>query len=251
MTARACTAPTPPRVPSPSTCSVTPATAGFSPGRDFGRNEIEHQRMLDDLDRAIGVDCRDECAFDLRAGGVTSRVRNPVAMWPPSRVSSSSPARSRSNSAPRVISLATSSGPSVTKTRTASSMQRPAPATNVSSMCCSIVSPSAWTHAIPPCAQLSGAGGNLILGDDHDVPRSRHSNAAVKPAMPDPITTMSTSFTQPGASVASRPGSRGSGGRSGSTGPPSAASVTSSRTMRAMLSHRRAYACLGSHAERP
>ena len=37
-------------------------------------------------------------------------------------------------------------------------------------------------------------------------PRSRHSSAAVRPAIPDPMTTTSTSRTQPGGSARNRPG---------------------------------------------
>ena len=72
--------------------------------------------MLDDLDAAIGGNRGDQRAFDLRTGGVTSRrARSDSACGRPRESAPSWPARSRSNSAPRLISLATSSGPSVTK----------------------------------------------------------------------------------------------------------------------------------------
>ena len=45
---------------------------------DFGWNQVEDQRMLDDLDIAIGGDRGDQCAFNLSAGGVTSGVSDPV-----------------------------------------------------------------------------------------------------------------------------------------------------------------------------
>src|SRR4029453_6113887 len=45
---------------------------------DLGWNQVEDQRMLDDLDTAIGGDRGDECAFDLSAGGVTSGMGDPV-----------------------------------------------------------------------------------------------------------------------------------------------------------------------------
>src|SRR5918995_1544733 len=147
------------------------------------------------------------------------RVASPTAWairlrWcPPSRVRASAPAASRSNSAPRAISLATSSGPSLTSTRTAASMHSPAPATRVSSMCCCTVSPSAWTEAMPPCAQCVDPADSWSLVTTTTRPRVRHSSAAVRPAMPEPTTTTSTSVTQPGGSAASRCGSRGKEGR--------------------------------------
>src|SRR4029450_4061237 len=45
---------------------------------DLGWNQVEDQRMLDDLDPAISGDGGNECAFDLRARGVTSRVSDPI-----------------------------------------------------------------------------------------------------------------------------------------------------------------------------
>ena len=45
----------------------------------LGRNEIKDQRMLHDLDPLIGGDCGYQSAFDLRARGVTSGVRNAIA----------------------------------------------------------------------------------------------------------------------------------------------------------------------------
>src|SRR5512133_4249613 len=46
---------------------------------DLGRNEIEDQRMLHDLDPLIRGDCGYQSAFDLRARGVTPGVRNAIA----------------------------------------------------------------------------------------------------------------------------------------------------------------------------
>src|SRR4029450_9552898 len=45
---------------------------------DLGWNQVEDQRMFDDLDTAIGGDRGDECAFDLSAGGVTSGMGDPL-----------------------------------------------------------------------------------------------------------------------------------------------------------------------------
>ena len=43
------------------------------------RDQVEHQRVLDDLDPRVGVDGGDQRALDLGAGRVASRVRDPVA----------------------------------------------------------------------------------------------------------------------------------------------------------------------------
>src|SRR5918995_5049243 len=212
-TARACTAPTPPRVPSPRTCRVTPATAGgSSAGPSAGiRSRTRACWMISMPSSAVTA--------AISALSISAPVASPPAWairlrWcPPSRVRASAPAASRSNSAPRAISLATSSGPSLTSTRTAASMHSPAPATRVSSMCCCTVSPSAWTEAMPPCAQCVDPADSWSLVTTTTRPRVRHSSAAVRPAMPEPTTTTSTSVTQPGGSAASRCGSRGKEGR--------------------------------------
>src|SRR5918993_1091450 len=217
-TARACTAPTPPRVPSPRTCRVTPATAGgSSAGPSAGiRSRTRACWMISMPSSAVTA--------AISALSISAPVASPPAWairlrWcPPSRVRASAPAASRSNSAPRAISLATSSGPSLTSTRTAASMHSPAPATRVSSMCCCTVSPSAWTEAMPPCAQCVDPADSWSLVTTTTRPRVRHSSAAVRPAMPEPTTTTSTSVTQPGGSAASRCGSRGKEGRRGRGG---------------------------------
>ena len=74
-TARPCTAPTPSRCPSPMTCSVTPATPP-----SHAEQQVEDERVLDDLDPGIGRDGRDQCALDLGTGGVAAGVRDPVAV---------------------------------------------------------------------------------------------------------------------------------------------------------------------------
>ena len=49
-------------------------------GVSLGRNEVENQSMLDDLDRAIGGDRGDERAFDFGAGSVAPGVCDPVPL---------------------------------------------------------------------------------------------------------------------------------------------------------------------------
>ena len=80
-----------------------------------------------------------------RPGAASGRPRGPGR---------ASPLLSRSNSAPRAISSCTRPGPSSTRTRTASSSHRPAPAARVSARCRSVESSSPpSTAATPPWAQ--------------------------------------------------------------------------------------------------
>ena len=62
---------------------------------------------------------------------------------------------------------------------------------------------------MPPWAQCVEPADSSSLVTTMTRPRFRHSSAAVRPAMPEPTTTTSTSATQPGGSAASRCGSRG------------------------------------------
>jgi hypothetical protein len=55
-----------------------PSDGRLLPRANLGRNEIKDQRMLDDLDAAIGGNRGDQRAFDLGTGGVPSRVSDPI-----------------------------------------------------------------------------------------------------------------------------------------------------------------------------
>ena len=72
-TARQRTAPTPSRSPSPMTCRVTPATPP-----SVGEQQVDGERVLDDLDLRRPLDGRDQGALDLGSGGVAAGVRDPV-----------------------------------------------------------------------------------------------------------------------------------------------------------------------------
>ena len=74
-TARQWTAPTPSRWPSPITCRVTPATPP-----SVGEQQVDGERVLDDLDLRAPLDRGDQRALDLGAGGVAAGVRDPVAV---------------------------------------------------------------------------------------------------------------------------------------------------------------------------
>ena len=74
-TARARTAPTPSRWPSPITCSVSPATAPSGVAQ-----QVEHERVLDHLDAGGVEHAGDERPLDLGAGGVAAGVRDAVAV---------------------------------------------------------------------------------------------------------------------------------------------------------------------------
>ena len=71
---------------------------------------------------------------------------------------------------------------------------------------------------MPPWAQLVEPAATTSLVTTMTEPRSRHSSAAVSPAIPEPMTTTSTSRTQPGGSVDSRWGRTGSSGKAGNVG---------------------------------
>ena len=206
-TARQCTAPTPSRWPSPITCRVTPATP---PASSSSRSRA----------RACWITsmsgARSTAAVSAR--WISAPVASPPACairsrwWPPSRVSASSPSGSWSNLVPSAISSRTASGPSVTSTRTASRSQAPAPATSVSTSCCSGVSPGPSAAAMPPCAHCVEPAASTSLVTTRTEPtwwRSR--SAAVRPAMPEPITTTSARVVQPGEGAARRPGTRRTG----------------------------------------
>ena len=77
-TARAWAAPTPSTWPSPMTWSVTPHT-----GAVRGGEEVDDERVLDDLDARVvadPVERGDERPGDLGAGGVAAGVGDPVAV---------------------------------------------------------------------------------------------------------------------------------------------------------------------------
>jgi hypothetical protein len=55
-----------------------PSDGRLLPWADLGWNEIKDQRMLDDLDAAIGGDRGDQRAFDLGTSSVTPRMCDPI-----------------------------------------------------------------------------------------------------------------------------------------------------------------------------
>ena len=97
----------------------------------------------------------DERALDLRAGRVAARVHDPrervTALAGQEQLRALGDG-SVSKCAPSRASSRTRSGPSVTRMRTASESQRPAPAVSVSTRCRSGVSGAASAAATPPCA---------------------------------------------------------------------------------------------------
>lgn len=193
------TAPTPSCWPSPMTCSETPAVR---PSASVSRSRT----------RAFSMVCRAASrTAPTRAREISAPVASPPAWamrrrwWPPSRVSAMSPLSVVSKCAPVLISRRTASGPSVTRVRTASSSQRPAPATRVSSRCCSGVSPSPSAAAMPPWAQrVEPSSRRALVTTTVSRPAAAQRSAAVSPATPDPTTTTSASMAQPGAGAVSR-----------------------------------------------
>ena len=114
--------------------------------------------------------------------------------------------RSWSKSVPSAISSRTASGPSVTRTRTASTSQTPgAGDQGVVQVLVGGVA-RAERRGDAALRPLRRAGAEDVLGDDQDLadPAARSRSAAVSPAMPEPMTTTSASVVQPGAGAARR-----------------------------------------------
>ena len=59
-----------------------PGDRGRLPGRDLGRDQVEDQRLLDDLDAPVRPDRGDQRPLDLRAGGIPAGVRDPITVVP-------------------------------------------------------------------------------------------------------------------------------------------------------------------------
>ena len=199
-TALAWTAPTPSRAPSPMTCSVTPAAP---PCSSLSRSSTSAWSMT-----SISPMVCSRAAISARE--ISLPVASPPACamrsarWPPSRPSAMAPSAVLSNSAPRAISRRTAAGPSVTRTRTASSSQTPAPATSVSRRCASGLSPTPSAAAMPPCAQRVEPSCRRAFVTSSTLPACRAASAAVMPATPEPTTTVSAYARHPGWGALSR-----------------------------------------------
>lgn len=200
ITAGAWTAPTPSCWPSPITCRVTPAV----------RPCASCSRSSTSAFSTVSMPAAWTASTSARE--ISAPVASPPACairrrwWPPSRVSSISPVSAEvSKTAPAAINRRTASGPSVTSSRTASSSHRPAPATRVSSRCCSGVSPSPRAAAMPPWAQrVEPSSSRALVTTTVRRPAAAQRSAAVRPATPEPTTTTSASRDQPGAGACSR-----------------------------------------------
>ena len=203
-TARQWTAPTPSRTPSPMTCRVTPTTP---PSSSVSRSTASACWMTS-MSGAASMAA-------ISARWISAPVASPPACairsrwWPPSRVSDSSPSALWSKLVPRAISSRTASGPSVTRARTASRSQAPAPATRVSTSCSSGVSSGPSAAAMPPWAHWVDPALSTVLVTTSTLSTlSRSRSAAVRPATPEPMITTSARVVQPGAGAVSRPGRR-------------------------------------------
>ena len=203
-TARHSTAPTPSRTPSPITCRVTPATPPAASSSRSTASACSTTSMSGALATA-----------EFSARWTSAPVASPPACtirsrwWPPSRVSEISPSSSWSKLVPSAISSRTASGPSVTSARTAAGSHAPAPATRVSTSCCSGVSPGPIAAAMPPCAHwVEPAESTSLVTTSTLSTCSRRRSAAVRPAIPEPTITTSARVVQPGSGAVRRPGTR-------------------------------------------
>ena len=126
--------------------------------------------------------------------------------WPPSRARAREPVVSRSKRAPSAISSCTRAGPSSTRTRTASSSHRPAPARSVSARCRSVESSSPpSTAATPPWAQRVADCDNapLVRTPRDTDGRPVASGPAKRTAAESPATPLPRTRTSKGPGPAS------------------------------------------------
>src|SRR5690349_13988864 len=202
-TARARTAPTPSDMPSPRTCSVTPAAR---PAASVSRSST--------IACSTSVMPGSACTALTSARCTSAPVASPPACtirraeWPPSRVSSRCPLGSRSKAAPQPISCRSRSGPSCTSASTAAGSHSPTPARCVSRACASGVSAGSRTAAIPPWAQrVEPSSTSTFVTTATDSPAARACSATHSPATPEPTTQTSAASSHPGAGAASRDGS--------------------------------------------
>ena len=149
MTAFARARPTPSREPSPITWRVTPQTR---PDSLLSASRTSACSMTSIPGSSVTAARRAREISAPVASPPACRIR--LVRWPPSRVSAISPDAARSNTAPRAMSRATASGPSVTSAWTAFRSQRPAPAFKVSASCAAGESPGPSAAAMPPCAHF-------------------------------------------------------------------------------------------------
>ena len=147
-TARQRTAPTPSRWPSPITCRVTPGDARRAVGVE---QQVDGERVLDDLDLGRPLDRGDQRALDLGAGRVAAGVRDPVAVVAALAGQRQLAVGAWSKLVPSAISSRTASGPSVTRTRTASGRRRRRRRRGCRLVLAG-VSPGPSAAAMPPCA---------------------------------------------------------------------------------------------------
>ncbi len=196
-TARQCTAPTPSRWPSPITCSVSAGDAAV-----VGEQQVDGERVLDDLDLGRALDGGDQGPLDLGAGRVAAGVRDPVAV-----VAALAGQRQlavgvvvelgaeRDQLADRVGSLGDQRPHGVAVARAGARDQ------GVALVLLGGVARAerGGDAALRP---LGRAGVEHVLGDDEDrCSRGAAAwirSAAVSPAMPEPTTTTSARLVQPG-----------------------------------------------------
>ena len=209
-TAGACTAPTPSCWPSPITCRVRPAAR---PSAVSSRSS-DIACSITSMPVPSSAPAPAAASASRSALEISAPVASPPACTirrrrcPPSLVSASTPPASESNLAPSAISRLTASGPSVTRARTASTSQIPAPAVSVSRRCCSGESPGPSAAAMPPCAQrVEPSSSSDLVTSSTLAPGSAACafRAAVTPATPEPTTTTSACLIQPGGCESRRP----------------------------------------------
>ena len=202
MTARARTAPTPPRVPSPEHVQRDPGHGRrlAGPGPRPGSRSSTTAWLTNSM-AGSAVTADDQGPFDLGSGGVSAGVGDPVAV-----MATLPGQRQRAGRVPVELRAAGDQLGHLVGTlgdqhadRFLDAQARAGDQGVLDVLVHRV--PAAWTEAIPPWAQCVDPAASSSLVTTITRPRSRHSNAAVSPAIPDPMTSTSTSRTQPGGSA--------------------------------------------------
>ena len=210
-TARQCTAPTPSRWPSPITCRVTPAMPDGGVADRAVEQQVDGQRVLDDLDLGGPLDGGDQGPLDLGSGRVPAGVRDPVAVVAALTgqaqlavrlLVEDGAQRDQLVDGGRSLGHQGAYGGGVTGT---GARDEGVPLVVGRGVL------GAQRRGDPALRPLGGAGVEDVLGDHQQLePRSAAwmRSAAVSPAMPDPMTTTSDRVVHPGSGAVRRCGTR-------------------------------------------
>ena len=175
----------------------------------LGEQQVDGQRVLDHLDLGRPLDGGDQRPLDLGPGGVAAGVRDPVAVV-------AALAGQRQLAVGAVVEVGAERDQLVDRLGTL--VDQHAHRVEVAGtgaghegvvlvLLGGVPGPSA--AAMPPCAHWVEPAARTSLVTTRTLSTwSRSRSAAVRPAMPEPMTTTSAVVVQPGSGAVRRPGSR-------------------------------------------